>query len=50
MSVTAGRDRLIRRGLWLAGLTIAWNVIEALVARGRTGRMGACSTGRDDQA
>ncbi len=26
------RDRLVRRGLWLAALTIAWNVIEAVVA------------------
>ena len=26
------RDRLVRRGLWLAGLTIAWNVVEAVVA------------------
>ena len=30
--VGPGRDRLVRRGLWLAGLTIAWNVIEAVVA------------------
>ena len=28
------RDRLVRRGLWLAGLTISWNVIEAVVAVG----------------
>lgn len=27
-----GRYRLVRRGLWLAGLTIAWNVVEAMVA------------------
>ncbi len=26
------RDRLVRRGLWLAALTIGWNVIEAVVA------------------
>lgn len=26
------RDRLVRRGLWLVALTIAWNVIEAAVA------------------
>lgn len=26
------RDRLVRRGLWLAAGTIAWNVIEAVVA------------------
>ena len=26
------RHRLVRRGLWLAALTIAWNVIEAIVA------------------
>lgn len=26
------RDRLVRRGLWLAALTITWNVIEAAVA------------------
>jgi divalent metal cation (Fe/Co/Zn/Cd) transporter len=34
MTTTAGRDRLVRRGLWLAGLTIAWNVVEAVVAVG----------------
>lgn len=34
MSGTAERDLLVRRGLWLAGLTIAWNVLEALVAVG----------------
>jgi hypothetical protein len=28
------RDRLVRRGLWLAALTIAWNVIEAVIAIG----------------
>ena len=28
----ARRAALVRRGLWLAGLTIAWNVVEALVA------------------
>ncbi len=32
MTATTDRSRLIRRGLWLAGLTIAWNVIEAVVA------------------
>ncbi len=33
MSITGRRrDRLVGRGLWLAGLTIAWNVIEAIVA------------------
>lgn len=26
------RDRLVRQGLWLAWLTIAWNVIEAVIA------------------
>lgn len=26
------RDSLVRRGLWLAALTITWNVIEAVVA------------------
>ena len=26
------RDRLVGRGLWLAALTIAWNVIEAVIA------------------
>jgi divalent metal cation (Fe/Co/Zn/Cd) transporter len=26
------RDHLVRRGLWLAALTITWNVIEAAVA------------------
>ena len=31
---TAARERLVRRGLWLAGLTIAWNVAEAVVAVG----------------
>jgi len=30
----ATRDRLVRRGLWLAALTIIWNVIEAFVAIG----------------
>ena len=34
MTTTSDRDRLVRRGLWLAGLTIAWNVIEAVVAVG----------------
>lgn len=34
MKATASRDRLVRRGLLLAGLTIAWNVIEAVVAIG----------------
>ena len=34
MTTTAERDRLVRRGLWLAALTIAWNVIEAVVAIG----------------
>lgn len=34
MTTTAERDRLVRRGLWLASLTIAWNVIEAVVAIG----------------
>lgn len=34
MSVTAERDLLVRRGLWLAGLTIAWNLVEAVVAIG----------------
>lgn len=34
MSATAERDLLIRRGLCLAGLTIAWNVLEAVVAVG----------------
>ena len=29
---TTQRDRLVRRGLWLAALTISWNVIEAVVA------------------
>ncbi|MFN7151304.1 MAG: cation transporter [Microthrixaceae bacterium] len=28
------RDRLVRRGLWLAALTITWNVIEAVIAIG----------------
>lgn len=32
MTTTTDRDQLVRRGLWLAGLTIAWNVIEAVVA------------------
>jgi divalent metal cation (Fe/Co/Zn/Cd) transporter len=32
VTTTGDRDRLVRRGLWLAGLTIAWNVIEAVVA------------------
>lgn len=32
MTTTTERERLVRRGLWLAGLTIAWNVIEAVVA------------------
>lgn len=32
MTTTSDRDRLVRRGLWLAGLTIAWNVIEAVIA------------------
>lgn len=27
-----GRVQLVRRGVWLAGLTIAWNVLEAVVA------------------
>ncbi len=31
---TAPRDDLVRRGLLLAALTIAWNVIEAVVAIG----------------
>jgi divalent metal cation (Fe/Co/Zn/Cd) transporter len=31
---TAQRDRLVKRGLWLAALTITWNVIEAVVAIG----------------
>lgn len=30
--ITSERDRLVKRGLWLAALTIAWNVIEAVVA------------------
>jgi divalent metal cation (Fe/Co/Zn/Cd) transporter len=34
MTATDERDLLVRRGLWLAGLTIAWNVIEAVVAIG----------------
>lgn len=29
---TTRRDDLVRRGLWLAALTIAWNVVEAVVA------------------
>lgn len=29
MITAAERDRLVRRGLWLAAGTIAWNVIEA---------------------
>jgi divalent metal cation (Fe/Co/Zn/Cd) transporter len=33
-STGAGRDRLVTRGLWLAALTITWNVIEAVVAIG----------------
>jgi divalent metal cation (Fe/Co/Zn/Cd) transporter len=28
------RDRLVKRGLWLAALTITWNVVEAVVAIG----------------
>ncbi len=28
------RDHLVKRGLWLAALTITWNVIEAVVAIG----------------
>ena len=32
MSDTVERNRLVRRGLWLAALTIAWNVIEAIIA------------------
>lgn len=32
MTATTGRERLVRRGLWLAALTIAWNVIEAVIA------------------
>ena len=31
-SATSARERLQRRGLLLAALTIAWNVIEAIVA------------------
>jgi divalent metal cation (Fe/Co/Zn/Cd) transporter len=31
---TTRRDRLVRQGLWLAALTIAWNVLEAAVAVG----------------
>ena len=31
---TATRDSLVKRGLWLAALTITWNVIEAVVAIG----------------
>lgn len=27
-STDAGRDRLVRRGLWLAALTITWNVVQ----------------------
>ncbi len=34
MRITADRDQLVRRGLWLAALTITWNVIEAVVAIG----------------
>lgn len=29
---TTHRDSLVKRGLWLAALTITWNVIEAVVA------------------
>lgn len=29
---TTQRDRLVKQGLWLAALTIGWNVIEAAVA------------------
>lgn len=32
MTTSTDRDRLVRRGLWLAALTITWNVLEALVA------------------
>lgn len=32
MTTTTDRERLVRRGLWLAGLTITWNVIEAAIA------------------
>ena len=31
-TAAATTDRLLRRGLTLAGLTIAWNVVEAIVA------------------
>ena len=31
---TAHRDDLVTRGLWLAALTITWNVVEAVVAVG----------------
>lgn len=34
MRADAARDRLVRRGLLLAALTIAWNVVEAVVAVG----------------
>lgn len=34
MTIAPERDRLVRRGLWLAAATIAWNVIEAVVAAG----------------
>lgn len=27
-----GREELVRQGLWLARLTIAWNIVEAVVA------------------
>lgn len=32
MMASIDRERLVRRGLWLAALTITWNVIEAVVA------------------
>lgn len=32
MNDTVERTRLVHRGLWLAALTIAWNVIEAIIA------------------
>lgn len=34
VTTQAARDSLVRKALWLAGLTIAWNVIEGVLAMG----------------
>jgi divalent metal cation (Fe/Co/Zn/Cd) transporter len=44
------RPQLVRRGLWLAALTIAWNVVEAVVAIGAgiaTGSLALVAFGFD---